>query len=352
MGKSEKRLKYLKRIQEDEEEKEEKKKKLKSEDFRNIMTVVIAFFALIVSLISLNRNNAMSTPKFSLEVLKDDDSENLNRTFKLYNVGGQIVNPKIKPKLQVELTCNVCDENGDAEREGIVLIEFSDYFSDDYFYNNDESSFIISEKYANELFDLIDKIEKDLREENDCINLYAIKYYFEVSYYNYKGTKKNITLYPTSNFAMLDYQNSARTRYFRDIELKEIKNIKEADITLSLNFYKGSALIINREDDSEEVSCYEGTGSTYDIISNFIKDNLKEKSVELDIKNIDDDLYAREVTKKNVKDIIKDDNEFIIGLMEDYEKEKRMMLIIFSILFLSILLSCFYVFKGVRKSKK
>ena len=41
---------------------------------------------------------------------------------------------------------NSSNEFGVKDREEIVLIGFSDFFSDDYFYNNDESLFNISEK--------------------------------------------------------------------------------------------------------------------------------------------------------------------------------------------------------------
>ena len=94
------------------------------------MTVVIAFFALVVSILSFLRSGIALNPRFSLEVSKVDenDSENLNRIFKIYNVGGQISSPQIIPIMQMELCCDICDNKGAALREGSALIRLLDYF--------------------------------------------------------------------------------------------------------------------------------------------------------------------------------------------------------------------------------
>lgn len=346
---NQKNVEFVKANQEVKEEIQKSNRKLTIDDIRKILTVIIAFFALIISFISLKRSNLTLVPKFSIEVLKEDkDPKNLNRILKLYNAGGQIVNPKIKPHVQLELACAICDDYGDAEREAITLIEFSDYFSEEYFYDNNESAFILKENYANELYTLIDDIENDLEKENKCINFFSIKYYFEISYFDYKDKKRTKILYPTSNFVMLNYKNNNNARYFKDIELKEIKQKNEADLVLPLNSDGNFVTIENEDYDNQEISYNESSEEfveTQNIVSNYIINNLEKNSVEL---NYDESGYAKEVTRKNDTDLITDENGFVIGFMEAYDDTDRIMLIIVVCLVVLFLL----IFMYFRKKKR
>ncbi len=353
------RIKYKNRNVRSEKNKQEtneecpvNQKKSKIEDFRNIMTVIISFFALIISIISLIKSNLTLVPKFSIEVLKENNADDLNRTFKLYNVGGQIVNPTIEPVIQLELTCAAYDEYGDLEREYITLFEFSDYFSDDYFYENVESSFIIQESNANDLYNLMKYVESDLEKENMCIHYFAIKYYFKVTYSDYKGKERIKILYPTSNFTILNYQNDYNIRYFKNIELKEIKQKTEADIILPL-IAEGRFVTTSNEHSGDQIIAYnESTKDfleSYKIISNYIINNFENNSVELDF---DESGLSIKATNKLATDFIIDENGFVIGFIEAHPETNIITEIIALMIFLLLVLIIFIYFRKKKYKHK
>lgn len=60
------------------------------EKHKLISGILIPLFALIVAIVSVWMNHIISLPKFSLSILPiEDDSNNLNRKFELYNSGGK-----------------------------------------------------------------------------------------------------------------------------------------------------------------------------------------------------------------------------------------------------------------------
>ncbi|MDE6252750.1 MAG: hypothetical protein K2M78_08940 [Lachnospiraceae bacterium] len=324
-------------------------KKTKIENFRNVTTVIISTLALMVSIFGLVRSNATLMPKFSLEVLMEEaeNEENLNRVFKIYNVGGQIVNPQITPVMQLELSGTVLDENGNPDREGFILIGFSDYFSEDYFYNNAESAFIIPEKNANKLYDLLDGIERLIEKEKNCINFFSIKYYFEISYFDYKGKKKNEILYPMNNYAMIRFESGEKVRYFKNNELKKIKNVKEEDILIPIDSENEKFTVVMNGKDGYELQDIKEAKNTEEYISRFIIEYLKEYSIDL---NHDESGQGKELTKKKVLELITDDKGFVIGAIEKYNDKNKNVIILLLITILIFFLLSLVFFK--RRNRK
>jgi hypothetical protein len=350
LGKSRRRKKPRNTRSREKEIREEiSNKKTRIENFRNVATVIISTLALIVSIFGLVRSNATLTPKFSLEVLREEseDEKNLNRVFKIYNAGGQIVNPQITPVMQLELSGAVLDENGNPDREGIILIEFSDYFSEDYFYSNVDSAFIIPEKNANKLYDLLGGIEKLIEKEKNCINFFSIKYYFEISYFDYKGKKKNEILYPINNYAMIHFDSGEMIRYFKNNELKKIKNVKEEDILLPIDFGNENFIVILHEKYDHQLPDIKEAKNTEEYISKFIIEYLKKYSIEL---NLNESGQGIELSKKKISELITDDKGFMIGFMEKYNNRNNLVIILLLITILIFFLLALVFFK--RKNRK
>ena len=317
-----------------EDERREDKKKITLEDFRNIMTVVISFFALIVSLLGFWRNGVILEPRFSLEISKTDesDSENLNRIFKIYNVGGQIVNPKINPIIQIELICTSCSENGEENRQGTVLVGLLDYFPGEYSYKNAESAFIIQEKKANELYDLIEKIDEHLKSENDMISILSVKYYFEISYFDYRGKEKEKILYPTTNHVLIDYQDCKRERYFEKARLEQTERIKKEDILCPMSFEYKNGTITRNEGDEGEIYYIDAGEKADKYLSDFIQDYFEKYSIKLG---------NQELLAINTDGDVVNDNGTLIGFIEDNEESKinNISLLIVTIIILLFLLT-------------
>lgn len=315
---------------------------------KDVATICISLFALVISFFSLQRNNHILTPKFSLEVLKADESnsEDLNRIFKIYNAGGQIVNPKISPIVQMELYCVSLDKNKLPDREAIVLVGISDYFSENYSYNNSESSFIIRETKANELYEMMGNIQKSLKESNDCINLFSIKYYFEISYYDYKGEKESKVLCPMNNYAVISYKNSNRERYFRNNELIEESNRQE-DILIPVNLEDEDFVVCQNKGFFDFSSTGEKRKS-YEYISSYIINYLKKysKKLERDKKN-----GGVQVTNVEMQELIRNDKEFVIGAILKYEHKNRFMAMWLWTL-VSVLILLFLILIYFKKKKK
>ncbi len=326
--------------------KQEDKKKFTPEDFRNIMTVVIAFFALVVSILSFLRSGIALNPRFSLEVSKVDenDSENLNRIFKIYNVGGQISSPQIIPIMQMELCCDICDNKGAALREGSALIRLLDYFPDEYSYNNSESSFIVEETKANKLYDLIEKIDNNMLYENEYIKFLSIKYYFKISYFDYKGKKKEKILYPENNHALLDYQNYPKTRYFKNNELHETKSIKQEDISSTMDSEQEYGSIYYYKGDTKDAHVFLPGENVDEYMLDLIDKCLKKSSIKLGT-----DKRGRTYISKRGGVFIADKNGLFMGIMEKNRENNVFIIAILLIIVFIIFILLLIYFKNWKK---
>ncbi len=342
------------------DEENPKSAKIKLEYLIKIIPIGISLLAFGVSLIALTRNNENLIPKFSLEVLKADENnkENLNRIFKIYNPGGQIVNPKIIPVMQLELDCITCNY-GIPKKEGNLFIEFSDYFIEDYSFNNSESSFIITETKANELYDLMYNIDNFLQEDDIYINLFSIKYYFKISYYDYKGKHQKKIFYPMNNYAQIMFQEANRMRYFKNNELKEVNKINEPYMVCPMKFTdNGGAVTINEEDEITEILIEKGTNSD-EYISFKIEEYLKKYSSKIEKSNYDeidisylseydwDSVYT--LSNKKAKECIEVGENMVVGFIEEEKTDNKKNIFV---LFAGFILMVIFIFAIIYIKKK
>lgn len=289
----------------------------------SVISVFLSAAALRVSIVSQHRDDLQSIPKFSLTIERtgEDSIENLNRKYILYNDGGQVKNPTIIPVMQLELSCLNYVE-GEFQKEGTVLIEFTDYFTDDYFYDPDESSFVIEETNANEIYNLMHGMNKYLMEENMFINLYSIKYYFQISYEDYKGNRTEKIYCPKNNHAQISFTETYHYKHDRDNILEETDSIREANMKKSLDDEKYIPPVdLNVSSDSEDRFQKEKEQKREIDVSNSIKVYLKENLEELEnsMREIKSFVHKKEyykiTNKKSDREII-DGREHVLGFME------------------------------------
>lgn len=120
----------------------------------NLVNSCISAVAIIISIFSLKSNDNVLNPKFSLSLFHIDGTgeSDLNRILKIYNCGGQIVNSKLEPKMFLD----ICYSNEDSTYQGDILIEIRNYFPENYFFDYNESAFVIQETMANEVYSFVD----------------------------------------------------------------------------------------------------------------------------------------------------------------------------------------------------
>lgn len=289
----------------------------------NIVSMILSLVAVIVSIFSLRRSDLNSVPRFSLTIEKtdEDDSSNLNRKYRLYNDGGQVKNPIITPVMQLELSCLMLME-GTPQWEGTVLLEFTDYFTEDYFYDFDESSFVIEETNANEIYNLMQGMGTYLREENMYINLYSIKYYFIISYEDYKGKRTEKIYCPRNNYAQIDFWETSHYKHDRDNILEETKSIREANVKKSLENDKYIPPVDLNMDSNANNRFFEERNQKREIdisdsIIEYLKDNFEEleNSIFQNKSFVHDKKYYK-ITNKKFDREITDGRGHILGFME------------------------------------
>ena len=290
------------------EETNKENRKIKENDLKSTISIIISLAALIISYANFYRSNAVLIPKFSLEVTEVDESNSndLNRTIKIYNAEGEIVNPKIEPVMQLEL--NFCFHVGVEERAGNVLLEFSDYFSEDYAFNNNESSFIVKETKVNEVYELIDKIYECPEMSGIDHMDFSIKHYFKISYYDYRCKKKEIILYPEYNNVYLNYCKYRRIRELKDPRLNEINHIDEAYIRTPIDLTDGGLLCVKDKEDYDALDQLGGHAVT------LIKKDKAETKYNLNDESELDSVIALFINKylmKNSDNIGYIDDEFL-----------------------------------------
>lgn len=155
----------------------------------NLLNCCISAVAIVISIFSLNSNYNVLNPKFSLSLFHIDGTEytDFNRILKIYNCGGQIVNSKIEPQMFLDIYYS----NADSTYQGDILIEIRNYFSENYFFDYNESAFVIQETMANEVYSFVDNINNTLAElDLFHIDLFSIKTYYSITYSNYSGKRR------------------------------------------------------------------------------------------------------------------------------------------------------------------
>jgi hypothetical protein len=255
--------------------------------------IIISVLALVISIVTLYLNHVKSLPKFSLEILDTDenDKDNPNRAYKITNTGEQISNVTIVPHMYLDMNL-VSTINGMDFRCGHYREEFTDYFSENYFFDAKESSVVIQENKANMVFDYMELLNKQLLQNELYIDYYALQLYFEISYNDYRN-KQHDEIYgiENNNNYIFYLEDDNNLRYFKDNKLKKIKDIKEADVSESIT---SAAIEILVEDDIGDIkrqknkictyNCYENdAGSSVRIYPDLAEDLLIEKETGLTI---------------------------------------------------------------------
>lgn len=210
----------------------------------NLVASCLSLIAIIISLFNMNYNNDLLVPKFSMIVFQPDNVSDLNRNFKIYNCGGQFINPQLSTKFVLELNCDY-KENDIPKKKGNITIELTDFFGNDIFFDYKESAFTIEETKGIELYYLINKINEILNEEKSAyVCDFSFKHYFYITYYDYKGKRKEQIFEPLNNYNYILYNQDKdrQIRYFKDNELLKKEKIEKTDIAVPIEFFYHNVL--------------------------------------------------------------------------------------------------------------
>lgn len=252
--------------------------------------------------------------------------------------------------MQLELDC-ITYYYGIPKKESSVLVELTDYFSDEYFFDNSESAFVISETKANLVYDLMDNLNEIFEEKNIKIQMYSLRCYYKISYFDYKGDKKEKILIPMNNYDLILYDKSDRIRYCKDNELKEIKNVNMPNIEIPIE-PKGSnyAVTINNSTNNGTTEWIDGTRKVDEYLSGYIVDYIKEYSTKLDV---DRETGAFLLTGKKVSELIMSETNTVIGAKElEKHVNKKIVIMIITLFCILIFAVIFFVrYKNKKHGK-
>lgn len=196
------------------------------------ISIILSVLAFVISMINLYNSVSLQLPKFSMQITAQDieDEYNANRIIKIYNSGGQIVNPKVSVRMQLKLYCEKEEyvDNTNYLKTCVYTTEFTDFFQTDPYYDNAESAFVIYEKNATVMFEFLDYLSDKLDKEGIGFKLYSIQQFFDISYGDYMGRQHEKLFASGNNFDFIYWQPGDRDRYCQDNELVEIKSIPMA----------------------------------------------------------------------------------------------------------------------------
>ena len=219
--------------------KKDRRKNKKTELRIQYVSIAISMLALIISFSNRMDSVKLQLPNFSMEIANRNILNELdtNRIIKIYNTGGQVVNPKISAKMQLKLYLQKVEYLDDEEyllKRWIYDTEINNFFQENPYYSNSENAFIVYEKNANEVFDFMDYLIDSLENKGVTCELYSIQQFYEISYNDYRGKKMKKIFACGNNYDYLWLDKGDRGRYCQDNELIEIRTIPEVRASYSL----------------------------------------------------------------------------------------------------------------------
>lgn len=243
-------------------------------------------------------------------------------------------------------------------KECDLTINFTDFFTNDYFFNNSESAFIVAEKRTNEIYDIMDYISDSLNKKDIFIQDYSIKHYYKISYSDYKGRKKTKFYEPLNNYDFILYDKEKRIRYVKDIELIEVNKIDCANIEIPLTFGEHwKSIIINYDSTGKnfrnEMFDENKKISTSQYLSDFINQNFNEYSTKLKttVKRLPGNIIEKKTMKtKSLSERIVENNTFI-GFKEPRKEINILHVVLICIVFLVSILFVICFFKKKKRNR-
>lgn len=245
--------------------------------------------------------------------------------------------------MQLELRC-VRYKYGIPKKQGRLTIKFIDYFDDEYFYDNDGSVFIISEKKANLVYDLMDDLNEQLAEKNINIQTYSIKCYFDISYSDYKGRNVKKLLIPENNSNQIIYHKDNRIRYCQDSILEEVESLNSFDIEIPIEYEKENLVITTHGMSDFKIKKKE---TLAEYLSEFIRQYFKQNSKIVEVEHNNHGFYKTDI---KADELILDKSGFVIGFKEI--KKKKINKIFCFLVALCIIILMSVTFKCIRKYRK
>ncbi|WP_373215580.1 hypothetical protein [Ruminococcus sp. 5_1_39BFAA] len=200
----------------------------------SIILILLLFLLLFVLYRTLTK------PNFTLDIKNDtpvsrDGTENWNRTYVFSNKGGTIVNVKVTPHMIVDF--NISRYTDDTVQQGHYSQEISNYFPDNYYFDNLTGIVEIPEENGNLLRDYLHAVSAVLNENDMELTSYALQMYLDISYTDRFGMKHSSVYDMENNYNFILYNTqddteetgaSSTERYLKDIDLFEHPEITEA----------------------------------------------------------------------------------------------------------------------------
>lgn len=235
-----------------------------------IVCAAAPLFTVFISIKNYYREEKILEPKFTLE---KDVNEDGTFTLQLFNSGGAIYNPVIKPTVYVEFSRY--DEKSDNDIE--VIINIAGYYEDQYEYSSEDGAFYIKDNKYPDLEEFI-KIYTYFLYDDDVLAYNIIPCY--ILEYNDSRGRDYKKIYTVTNNNFLDDNSESYISEDNFLKLKEISEEPSPDIVAPLKFEETCVISEYFENGETIKNLIENDQDYYDCLYSSILEVFDSKIVQ------------------------------------------------------------------------